>query len=75
MRPLRSPQNPIGRGFAPNPGRHYPTAQAMRVIPLSVLRADGGAAGQGAKGLERVKGIEPSLKAWEAFVLPLNYTR
>lgn len=24
---------------------------------------------------ERVKGIEPSPKAWEAFVLPLNYTR
>ena len=27
------------------------------------------------KQLERVKGIEPSSKAWEAFVLPLNYTR
>ena len=26
-------------------------------------------------GLERVKGIEPSLSAWEAGVLPLNYTR
>jgi hypothetical protein len=26
-------------------------------------------------GLERVKGIEPSLSAWEADVLPLNYTR
>ena len=25
--------------------------------------------------MERVKGIEPSLKAWEASVLPLNYTR
>ena len=25
--------------------------------------------------LERVKGIEPSLRAWEARVLPLNYTR
>lgn len=24
---------------------------------------------------ERVKGIEPSPKAWEAFILPLNYTR
>ena len=24
---------------------------------------------------ERVKGIEPSLSAWEADVLPLNYTR
>ena len=26
-------------------------------------------------GVERVEGIEPSTKAWEAFVLPLNYTR
>lgn len=25
--------------------------------------------------VERVEGIEPSTKAWEAFVLPLNYTR
>ncbi len=25
--------------------------------------------------LERVKGIEPSSSAWEADVLPLNYTR
>ena len=24
---------------------------------------------------ERVRGIEPPLKAWEAFVLPLNHTR
>ncbi len=29
----------------------------------------------GASALERVKGIEPSLEAWEASVLPLNYTR
>jgi hypothetical protein len=27
------------------------------------------------KKLERVKGIEPSCAAWEAAVLPLNYTR
>ena len=25
--------------------------------------------------VERVKGIEPSCRAWEARVLPLNYTR
>jgi hypothetical protein len=25
--------------------------------------------------MERVKGIEPSYQAWEARVLPLNYTR
>jgi hypothetical protein len=28
-----------------------------------------------AGNLERVKGIEPSYAAWEAAVLPLNYTR
>ena len=27
------------------------------------------------RGRERVKGIEPSCPAWEAGVLPLNYTR
>jgi hypothetical protein len=30
---------------------------------------------RGAFGLERVTGIEPALSAWEADVLPLNYTR
>ena len=31
---------------------------------------------QSLKGkLERVMGIEPTLSAWEAEVLPLNYTR
>jgi hypothetical protein len=29
----------------------------------------------GAFMLERVTGIEPALSAWEADVLPLNYTR
>jgi hypothetical protein len=29
----------------------------------------------GISTLERVKGIEPSYEAWEAAVLPLNYTR
>ena len=29
----------------------------------------------GEKKRERVKGIEPSYAAWEAAVLPLNYTR
>jgi hypothetical protein len=27
------------------------------------------------KNVERVMGIEPTLVAWEATVLPLNYTR
>ena len=29
----------------------------------------------GVAAMERVMGIEPTSKAWEAFVLPLNYTR
>ncbi len=33
------------------------------------------AVGTGLNYLERVKGIEPSLFAWEAKVLPLNDTR
>ena len=35
-----------------------------RLNPLNVARY-----------MERVMGIEPTSKAWEAFVLPLNYTR
>ncbi len=27
------------------------------------------------EGMERVMGIEPTFSAWEADVLPLNYTR
>ena len=30
---------------------------------------------KGKRDVERVKGIEPSYEAWEAAVLPLNYTR
>lgn len=30
---------------------------------------------EAAKRMERVTGIEPALPAWEAGVLPLNYTR
>jgi hypothetical protein len=36
--------------------------------------ADEGLSGNSGR-LERVMGIEPTSKAWEAFVLPLNYTR
>jgi hypothetical protein len=33
------------------------------------------AIGYGVEEMERVAGIEPALSAWEAEVLPLNYTR
>ena len=39
--------------------------------PLQHTKGPGGPFGM----LERVMGIEPTSKAWEAFVLPLNYTR
>jgi hypothetical protein len=39
---------------------------------LSVTRDDHA---EESRKLERVMGIEPTLAAWEAAVLPLNYTR
>ncbi len=46
-------------------------------VPLAFEAADGGGMTPvlGWRDLERVKGIEPSYEAWEAAVLPLNYTR
>ena len=43
---------------------------SLAIVPVAVTRVP-------APGLrlERVRGIEPPFKAWEAFVLPLNYTR
>ena len=35
----------------------------------------GNKGGKDGKKLERVRGIEPPYSAWEADVLPLNYTR
>ena len=45
--------------------------------PLSTISASvsWGADMQPLGGVERVMGIEPTLAAWEAAVLPLNYTR
>ena len=47
-------------------------ANALDFIPHpSIKKATQG----GLFDLERVNGIEPSYAAWEAAVLPLNYTR
>ena len=43
----------------------------MRGLREQESRSDLG----GKTAMERVKGIEPSYEAWEAAVLPLNYTR
>jgi hypothetical protein len=44
------------------------------IEPARALRASQQSEGSQIN-LERVKGIEPSYAAWEAAVLPLNYTR
>ena len=41
----------------------YPTELLAHTTPISL------------KGLERVRGIEPTHSAWKAEILPLNYTR
>src|ERR1700704_2223336 len=57
---------PRTRGSTP-PGRTGPWRRWRRQAYRRRTRA--------LLSLERVEGIEPSSKAWEAFVLPLNYTR
>src|SRR6266481_3235132 len=54
------------RGSTP-PDRTEPWRRWQRQAYRRMMRA--------LLSLERVKGIEPLSKAWEAFVLPLNYTR
>ena len=51
--------------------RNCPAGRAAR-LPVAPGIAE---ARPATGGLERVKGIEPSCAAWEAAVLPLNYTR
>ena len=51
-------------------GGEFPTAQHSNTV---ITRAR--TVMVRALGLERVTGIEPALSAWEAEVLPLNYTR
>ena len=46
------------------------TANSLKPSTLTVLSAS-----VTVKSMERVMGIEPTLSAWEAEVLPLNYTR
>ena len=54
-----------------------PRAAWLAVLGESerMCAAGGGPAGPSPGDLERVMGIEPTLAAWEAAVLPLNYTR
>ena len=50
---------------------HAEGADALQLGKLQHIQDDAA----GARNLERVMGIEPTLVAWEATVLPLNYTR
>ena len=56
-----------------------PAADLMARGLLQPLNTEGPTFGKplrpGPLPLERVTGIEPALSAWEADVLPLNYTR
>ena len=52
------------------------TGKCASILDSSQARDDSATRSSGpAKEVERVTGIEPALSAWEADVLPLNYTR
>ena len=56
--------------------RHRRSLIGQTRLPQFITRLDiDGPDWQKSNLMERVKGIEPSSKAWEAFVLPLNHTR
>src|SRR5690606_31043703 len=59
---------------APVPVVCAATGTQRRSVRTVRVPAHGSAASTGT-GLERVTGIEPAFSAWEADVLPLNYTR
>ena len=62
-------------------GRWSPLANCTLIArrAVTIVKQQGPASGTmvltWAFALERVTGIEPALSAWEADVLPLNYTR
>jgi hypothetical protein len=53
-------------------GGHGRSGSDRRIMPRD---GEDRLRGNPVKRVERVKGIEPSYEAWEAAVLPLNYTR
>src|SRR4051812_48212479 len=68
--------------FGEEPDCSKPMCRSQSATFMPRFRAGAGSAASVAKArrgraaaLERVKGIEPSYAAWEAAVLPLNYTR
>ena len=77
MRPATSK---LARRFetwqATKPSRLAATCQARNCrVPMLASFGNRDLCGNIRKGLERVKGIEPSYSAWKAAALPLSYTR
>ena len=81
-----APQGPVqsvqfvggGRKLANGDDRHYASFVRCSQLERNVMgRNDHNDRKENKEGknLERVEGIEPSPRAWEATVLPLNYTR
>ena len=68
-----------GHGVHHEPGPHsFCVARMWHARGIEPLRRGSGEASQAPElgfPLERVTGIEPAFSAWEADVLPLNYTR
>ena len=70
---VRSPRCPPCRdGSAPRAAR---PARKIRKVPETIKAQVQDVVLTWAFASERVTGIEPALSAWEADVLPLNYTR
>ena len=66
---------PAARGAGQPAGHETRTVlRRLALIPTAIDRHGTQTLAQGEK-VERVMGIEPTLAAWEAAVLPLNYTR
>ena len=57
-----------------NAGQNMPKSNRVQVKKARADMVKGNTHPSKSK-VERVMGIEPTSKAWEAFVLPLNYTR
>ena len=66
---------PCGRPPTASPAKRVAVGSEEIPCPAKKPRRQAGIrAKQGISELEQVKGIEPSCSAWEADVLPLNYT-
>ena len=63
-----------GETKTPSDGKFWAFRTVFLGVAETLKRAEPLFMGLG-RDLERVKGIEPSYAAWEAAVLPLNYTR